>query len=199
MEPIQKISLKSKHPWHKPERKHTSRKTPPSIYDKNIILCGKPVAFENRAILQNYAAIRMPKDFIEHTLSETSTLSFIGIRPQQLFSNNHLSFTLALNWTFHIISNENIVNITKIAKPLIQRISPQSKILREEAFKKPDGNISILYFTTQTGEAVYMNLMFFASIENRLLIGSITFHSQDADRICPIALEMAKSFHLTQN
>ena len=201
MDYIDENILKAKHQQEEAKKQATSeeninKENSQSIYDDLITIYGIPVVFEDRNIIQDYASIRMPNDFTERTPEEIASVYFHGSRPQYVFSNEYLPFMLALNWTSNMISNEKIIDFANVAKTLIQRVGPKSRILKSSTLKREEGNLSILQFTAQTLESINMNIMFFASIENRLLIGSITFQKKDANRLQPIALEMAKSFHL---
>lgn len=201
MDYIDENILKAKHQQEEAQKQATSeeninKENSQSIYDDLITIYGIPVVFEDRKIIQNYASIRMPKDFTEWTPEEVVRIYFHGSRPQHVFSNEYLPFMLALNWTSNMISNENLIDFSKTAKTLIQRVGPKSRVFKASTLKRDNFNLSILQFTAQTFDSVNMNIMFFASIENRLLIGNITFQQKYANHLQPIALEMAQSFHL---
>lgn len=193
MEPVQNSLLNPKQQWHKAQRKRAGEKSTSTVF-----LWGRRVVFEERAIFQNDAVIRMPREFAERPPEEGAPLFWASARPQHLFSSSRLHFTLALSWTFNRISNENIANVTKVVRPLVPRIFPESMVLREETFPKEEGSVSVLYIASPAAGTARGNVLFFASAENRLLMGSIAFSMQDADRLEPIALEMARSFRWTR-
>lgn len=204
MDYIDESIIKAKRQQEEAQKQATSeeaidKENEQSIYDELVTIFGIPVIFKDRNILQNHAVIRMPEDFTERTPEEIASVYYLGSKPQYVFSNEYLGFMLALNWTSNMISNDNIIDFTKAAKALIQRVGPKSRMFKESTLKRNDGNLSILQFTVQTLESINMNVMFFASIDNRLLIGSITFQQKDAKRLNSIALEMAKSFHLSHH
>lgn len=167
-----------------------------SIYDDVVTIFEVPVVFQDRDIIENRATIRMPTDFIARTDEEISSVYALGSKPQYVYSNGYLSFMVAFNWTTNLISDDNIHDFTQFASRAIERTGPQCRILNTEKLYRPDCNLSILQFLAQTLDSVNMNVMFFASMEGRLMIGSITFDQKDADRLRPLAVEMAKSFHL---
>ena len=193
MEPVQNSLLNPKQQWHKAQRKRTGEKSASAVF-----LWGRRVVFEERAIFQNDAVIRMPKEFAERAPEEGNPLFWAITQPQHLFSSSRLHFTLALSWTFNRISNENIADITKVVRPLVPRIFPESIVLREETFPKEEGSVSVLYIASPAAGGARGNVLLFASAENRLLMGNIAFSMQDADRLEPIALEMARSFRWTR-
>ena len=167
-----------------------------SVYNDVVTVFEVPVAFEDRDIIEGRATIRMPSDFIARTDEEIASVYTLGTKPQYVYSNGYLSFMIAFNWTTNLISNDNIHDFTQFASRAIERTGPQCRILNTEKLNRPDCNLSILQFLAQTLDSVNMNVMFFASIEGRLLIGSITFNQKDAGRLRSLAVEMAKSFHL---
>ena len=167
-----------------------------SIYDDVITIFEIPVVFKDWNIIEDRATIRMPSDFIARTDEEIAGVYALGTKPQYVYSNGYLNFMIAFNWTTNLISNDNIHDFTQFASRAIERTGPQCRILNTEKLNRPDCNLAILQFLAQTLDSVNMNVMFFASVEGRLLIGSITFNQKDADRLRPLAVEMAKSFHL---
>lgn len=167
-----------------------------SIYDDVVTIFEVPVVFKNWDIIEDRATIRMPSDFIARTDEEIASVYALGTKPQYVYSNGYLGFMIAFNWTTNLISNDNIHDFTQFASRAIERTGPQCRILNTEKLNRPDCNLAILQFLAQTLDSVNMNVMFFASVEGRLLIGSITFNQKDADRLRPLAVEMAKSFHL---
>lgn len=193
MEPVQNSLLSPKQPWNQGQKKRAGRKSA-SV----VLLWGRRVVFEERAVFQNDAVIRMPKEFAERTPEEGAPFFWAGTRPQHLFSSSRLPFALALSWTFNRVSNENIVNIPAVVTPLVQKLSPESIVLRWDTLPREEGSVSVLYMVSPAAGAPQENVLFFASAENRLLMGSIVFSLQDADRLEPVALEMIQSFRWTR-
>lgn len=167
-----------------------------SICDDVLMIFDIPVIFKEWDIIEGRATIRMPSDFILRTDDEISRVYALGSKPQYVYSNGYLSFMIAFNWTNNMISNDNIHDFSQFASRAIERTGPQCRIVNTEKLHRPDCNMTILQVLAQTLDSVNMNIMFFVSIEGRLLIGSITFNQKDADRLRPLAVEMAKSFHL---
>jgi len=168
-----------------------------SIDDEVVEIFGIPVQFKDFAVLEDKMSIRMPEDFIARSEEEIMSVYFLGTKPQYVFSNGYLNFMIAFNWTNNLIADAAIFDFTKFAKQAIERIGPKARILNEEKLQQEDGKLSILQFISQTIDSVNYNVMFFASLEGRLVIGSITFDQKYAKRLLPLTMEMAKSFHKT--
>ena len=169
-----------------------------SIYDEHISIFGIPVVFADFSLLEGRASIRLPKDFTERSEEEIASVYYLGSKPQTVFSNGYLNFMAAFHWTGNLITDGNIFDFTRFAKQAIERIGPKSRILNVEKRKQGEHSVAILEFLAQTIDSVNYNVMFFASIEERLLIGSITFDQKYVKRLQPLALEIARSFRIME-
>ncbi|MFR4350187.1 MAG: hypothetical protein ACLT3H_00790 [Roseburia sp.] len=167
-----------------------------SIYDPVVPIFGIPVVFQEFDLLEGKAGMRMPQDFTARSEEEIASVYFLGSKPQYVFSNGYLNFMVAMNWTCNLIADSNIFDFTKFAKQAIERIGPKARILNEEKLKQGESSLAILEFIAQTIDSVNYNVMFFASLEGRLVIGSITFDQKYVKRLGPLTLEMARSFHI---
>lgn len=169
-----------------------------SIYDEVVYIFAIPVVFKDIELLDGKARMRMPEDFTARTEEEIASVYCLGTKPQYVFSNGYLRFMVALNWTSNLIADGNIFDFTRFAKQAIERIGPKSRILNVEKLKKEAHNLAVLEFIAQTIDSVNYNVMFFTSLEGRLVIGSITFDQRFVKRLRPLTLEMAKSFQLVE-
>lgn len=169
-----------------------------SIYDDVVTIFGIPVIFRDHSIIEGKAVMRMPEDFTPRTQEEIASVYFLGSRPEYVFSNGYLNFMAAFNWTHNVMPDSSIFDFTKFAKQAIDRIGPKAHFMNEEKLSQAGGSLSILQFVAQTIDSVNYNVMFFASLEGRLLIGSATFDQKYAKRLLPLVLEMVKSFRIRQ-
>ncbi len=169
-----------------------------SIYDDIVTIFGIPVIFRDHSIIEDKAVMRMPEDFTPRSEEEIASVYFLGSRPKYVFSNGYLNFMAAFNWTNNAMPDSSIFDFTKFAKQSIDRIGPKAHFMNEEKLTQEGGSLSILQFVAQTIDSVNYNVMFFASLEGRLLIGSVTFDQKYAKRLLPLVLEMVKSFHIKQ-
>ncbi len=169
-----------------------------SIYDEVVTIFGIPVIFRDHSIIEDKAVIRMPEDFTSRTEEEIASVYFLGSRPKYVFSNGYLNFMVAFNWTNNVMPDSSIFDFTKFAKQSIDRIGPKAHFMNEEKLTREGSSLSILQFVAQTIDSVNYNVMFFASLEGRLLIGSATFDQKYAKRLLPLVLEMVKSFRIRQ-
>ena len=169
-----------------------------SIYDEVVYIFAVPAVFREFDLLEGKVRMRMPEDFTARTKEEIANVYCLGTKPQYVFSNGCLQFMVALNWTGNLISDDNIFDFTGFAKQAIERIGPKSRLLNVEKLKQKNSNLAIMEFIAQTIDSVNYQVMFFASLEGRLVIGSITFDQRFAKRLRPLTVEMAKSFQLVE-
>ena len=169
-----------------------------SIYDDVVTVFGIPVIFRDHSIIEDKAVMRMPEDFTPRSEEEIASVYFLGSRPKYVFSNGYLNFMAAFNWTNNVMPDSSIFDFTRFAKQSIDRIGPKAHFMNEEKLTQDGSSLSILQFVAQTIDSVNYNVMFFASLEGRLLIGSVTFDQKYAKRLLPLVVEMVKSFRIKQ-
>lgn len=169
-----------------------------SIYDEVVTIFGIPVIFRDHSIIEDKAVMRMPEDFTPRSEEEIASVYFLGSKPGYVFSNGYLNFMTAFNWTNNLMPDASIFDFTKFAKQAIERIGPKAHFMNEEKITQEGTSLAILQFVSQTIDSVNYNVMFFTSLEGRLLIGSVTFDQKYAKRLLPLVLEMVKSFRIKQ-
>lgn len=165
-----------------------------SIYDTHITVYGMPIQFAERSVLQERAKIYMPKDFEELSAEEIELLYPLGNRPQIVFGNSYFDFTIGFNHTDHKMPDTMMVEFAKVVKTLLEKAGPKVRIFKEDAFEVNETQFSSLEFTSHTLTDVVYNMMFFTSLEEKVLIGFINFNSKNLKRHKAIAMEVIKSF-----
>lgn len=165
-----------------------------SIYDNNITVYGMPIKFGERVILEDKAKIYIPTDFEELDVEEIALLYPLGNKPQTVFGNSYFDFTVGFNHTEHRLPDNLMVEFSKVVKILLEKSGPKVRIFKEDSFNTNGTTISTLEFTSHTLTDVVYNMMFFSSLEERVLIGFINFNSKNLKRNKSIALEVIKSF-----
>lgn len=164
-----------------------------SIFDNNCKIFGIQVEFTDVEFLQHKAKIRMPKTFSSRSEQEIKEVYFLGQQPQMVFSDGILPFMIAFNHTQNKIENHQIESFSKIAKDIINRIGPKSKIMGEQFFKRDEGNICTLEALMQTLDGIIYNVMFFFSVDGNLCMGSVVFDTKYSKRLTAISKEIVQS------
>lgn len=170
-----------------------------SIQSGTILINQIPVTFSERIILDDKVAIWMPDDFEELTQEEISTIYLLGNKPQIVWGNTYLNFSLGFHYTEHKVPNEYMGDFAKIAKMMLEKTGPKVTIYGMKNRKSGKHNISYLELVSHTLDAAIYNIMFFSSLEERILIGFMNFGYKHSKRYQPIALEMLETFRFLED
>lgn len=167
-----------------------------SIYDEDVKIFHIPVKFEEMELLGGKITMRLPNDFTPRTKEEIARVYFLGPGPQYVYSNAYLDFALALNWTDHQVPEGSLFDAAKSIKYVMERVGPKMKMMGEEKLKRPEGDLIFYKMLTNALDGVmYMN-MFCASVEGRLLLGTISFDQKLSKRLAPLTDEIVKSLRV---
>ena len=201
MEHADETVLKARRQMEERERERHSDKVveeelKQSIYDQQVFIFHIPVCFKEMEVLEGRAMMRLPEDFSPRSAEEIARVYFFGNKPQYVYTNQYLDFALALNWTTHEVSDAGIFEFSKYIKYMIDRVGPKSKIMSEEQVKSAEGNMVILRLLSNALDGVNHTTIFFASVEKRLLLGSIAFDQKLSKRLIPLTDEIVKSFRV---
>ena len=167
-----------------------------SIYDSVIKINELPVHFSEREVLDGTATIWMPSDFRAMTQEEIEQNYLWGNRPQCGFGNSYLPFSIVFNHTEHKVPNELMGEFQKVVRQLFDRAGPKVVFFPDESFISGNHNISVLSFTSGTINSTLYSKMFFASVDDRVLIANICFETKFMERYVKISEEMVHSFRI---
>ena len=173
------------------------RENSQSIFDGKIQVNMVPVTFAERVFLDGKAAIWMPEDFEELTPEEVAVSYPLGNKPDKVYSNSYLDLAAGYNYTQHEVPEEYMGDFLKIARLSLERTGPKVRILTENVRKTGGHTISSMEMISHTVTESIYNLMYFTSLEGRVLLGFINFNCKNRGRYKPIAQEMLSSFRLT--
>ena len=165
-----------------------------SIYDDYIEIFRVPTKFDDLKVLDGHAMIRMPVDFELRSEAEINIIFPNGNPPQELYGNSYSYFVVAFNWTNHEMTVEGIPELLPFAKQLIERMGPKARVIKSDIKQRESGNIGILEVVANAYQGVSYSYIFYAILEERLLIGTVMFDREYKDRLLPIAEEIVESF-----
>lgn len=178
-------------------RENIEKENGQSIFDGEILVNMVPVTFAERLFLDGKAAIWMPEDFEALTPEEVAVSYPLGNKPDKVYSNSYLDLAAGYNYTQHEVPDEYMGDFLKIARLALERTGPKVRILSEKVRRTKKHTISSVEMISHTiTESIY-NLMYFASLEGRVLLGFINFNCKNRERYKPIAQEMLASFRFT--
>lgn len=170
-----------------------------SIYDETVDIFGYPTVFADRELLDGQISIRLPTDFIPLEEDVVRSLFPLGSRPQLVLGNEPLYFMVGFNHTQHLVPEEQIKEFPQLARGLLEKGGPQVKVVKTETIHAGGRQVAKMHFISQTLEGALYNMMFYANVDTRLLIGFVNFRYQDRRRLEPLAEEIIASYRILVN
>lgn len=170
-----------------------------SIFDGIIHVNKIPVTFSERTLLQDKIAIWMPEDFEELTPEEIASIYILGNKPELVLGNTYLNLSVGFHYTENVVPNEFMGDFVKIAKVVFNRIGPKVRIISEKVHKVGKHTVSSLECVSHTITDEIYNVMFFSSLEGKVLIGFINFNIKFRERYKAIVDEMLQSFRFIED
>ncbi len=169
-----------------------------SIFDGTVRIHKVPVRFSERMLLDGKAAMWMPDDFEELTPEAVKAIYILGNKPDVVFGNAYLNLSAGFHYTSHEVPEEYMGEFGKLAKMILAKMGPKVKIYGQKVRREGEHTISHIELVSHTVTDAVYNIMFFSSLEGRMLIGFINFHYKYFDRYHVIAEEMLQSFHFIE-
>ena len=167
-----------------------------SIYDGMIHIYGRETAISRRIIEDLGISLFMPDEF-ELMDEEIKKLVFpLSHPPKYVFASGDTQFQITLNPTENVVPNDGIPKFVEISKALMEKMGPHARILATATIKKASKNIGIMEMVTQAVDMNVYNVMFYISINQKVLIGSIVCPAKLHERMVPIAKEILDSIEV---
>lgn len=167
-----------------------------SIYDGMIHIYGRETAFSRRVIEELGLSLFMPDEF-ELLDEEIKKLVFpLSHPPKYVFASGDTQFQITLNPTENIVPEDGLPRFMEISKALLEKMGPHARILATATVKIKEKKIGIMEMVTQAVDMNVYNVMFYVSINKKLLIGSIVCPAKLHERMVPITKEILDSIEV---
>lgn len=168
-----------------------------SIFQGTIQIHKIPVTFAEQTLLDGKVAIWMPEDFEAISREAIEAIYLLGNKPELVLGNTYLNFSVGFHYTQHEVPDEYMGDFLKIARMALERCGPKVRILSEKVRRVGKHTVSHMHLLSHTITDTVYNVMFFSSLEGRILIGFINFSNRYRKRYLPIVEEMLQSFRFT--
>lgn len=165
-----------------------------SIFEGTIEINKIPVKFSKRLLFDGQVGIWMPEDFEELSQEDINAIYLLGNKPDMVFGNSYLNFSIGFHYTENEVPDEYMGEFGKLARMILEKMGPKTNIYAQKTKVKDRHTISWLEFTSHTVTDTVYNIIFFTSLEKRVLIGFINFHYQFMERYKSIVDEILESF-----
>lgn len=167
-----------------------------SIYDERVYIFGEPVCFECRAIPELKLSIYMPDNFFLFS-EDIKHLVYPGVNaPSHIFGGENINFQMSLNQTSHIVPDSGMKKFLDISAELLRAAGPKVTIIEKNVLEKEDFHIGVMEFVSKAVDMMVYNIQYYISIDEKLLMGGITFPSKYKKRLIPLAKEIINSICL---
>ena len=169
-----------------------------SIFQGTVQVNKIPVSFSERLVMDKRAAIWMPEDFEELTPEAIEAIYLLGNKPDVVFGNSYLNLSVGFHYTDNEVPNEYMGEFVKLARLIMERMGPKTRIYGQKVRNEGDHIISSMELVSHTVTDTIYNIIFFSSLEGRVLIGFMNFNYKFFDRYHVIAEEMLQSFRFIE-
>lgn len=167
-----------------------------SIFDGSIHIEKQEVRFQRKEIEELKLSLYIPETF-ERMEGELKEIFYpLGNAPSHVYADTGIPLQLTLNYTGHIVPDDGIPKLIKMAAKLMENYGPKVKILSSGVVRLKEHNIGIIEFGSKAVDSSVYNVMFYISIENQALIGNINFANRYSKRLVPVAKEMIDSIEI---
>lgn len=169
-----------------------------SIFQGTVQIHKIPVSFSERPVMDKRAAIWMPGDFEELTPEAIQAIYVLGNKPDVVFGNSYLNLSVGFHYTDHEVPNEYMGEFIKLTRMIMERMGPKTRVYGQKVRNEGNHMISSMELVSHTVTDTIYNILFFCSLEGKVLIGFINFNYKFFDRYHVIADEMMQSFRLIE-
>ncbi|WP_235318447.1 MULTISPECIES: hypothetical protein [Lysinibacillus] len=169
------------------------------IYQHVITIDDEEVQVIEQSLLDGKMKIRMPKLFSIMS-AELASLKYPSERrPNLIFTDTSSSINLAFNLTPHRLNEEGVAGFQENMMDILEQAQPSADWLDTEVLTIDAKTVAFLEVITPAIDGEIFNLMFFASVEGRALIGTFNCMEDDLDTWRPIARAMMESLQFTSS
>lgn len=155
-----------------------------------------PVIYERREFLDGKITMEVPADSKEVS-EETIQFVFYGAnKPHYVIESESTEIAVGYNYTDMEISNDDIFRFATFAAKMLETMGPGVKIIKVKNHKRDYFNMSTVEFTSKGLDGGIYNLMFYVSIDDKLLISFVICPSKKAEELKEIAEHIVNSVEL---
>jgi len=169
------------------------------IYQNIITIDDEEVQVIEQPLLDGKMIIRMPKIFSIMS-AELASLKYPSERrPNLIYTDTSSSINLAFNLTPHRLNEDGVAAFQENMMDILEQAQPSADWLDTDVQKIDGKTVGFLEVITPAIDGEIFNLMFFASVEGRALIGTFNCMEDDLDTWRPIARAMMESLQFTSS
>lgn len=171
-----------------------------SIHEGIVHIYENPIEFERKDFEELGFSVILPKAFLELEDEMKTALYPYGKAPMHVFYGENIPFQFSVNKTENIVPNEGIPKFMGIAKDVMERIGPQSRVMSNNYKSRGKRNIGVMEFSTRALDGPAYNMQFYVSMaDNKLVIAALTCPAKKHDRLLPLFEEIVDSVKIYED
>lgn len=174
------------------------KETEEQIKDGLVHIYGEEVEFERKTLEELKISLILPKDYNLVDEATKAVLYPMGNAPTHVFACGTVQGSVALNQTENPVDNAHIKEFLPKMKKLMEQVGPQTHMISMKTIEMDEHNIGILQFISHAIDMNVYNMMVFLSIENKLLMLSISFPNKMSDRFTAIGNQIIDSLEFLE-
>lgn len=175
------------------DEEQKERERQESIFDGCVHIEGKEVHFARRQDDEAGISIFMPESFEKLDDETRKTFYPFGNPPRSVYADFETPFQITLNRTDSVVPDDGIPKFMQMSAKLLENYGPKSKILANGVVRLHDHNIGIMEVGTRAVDCNVHNVMFYVSVEDRIMVGNINFATKYSKRMMPVAKQIIDS------
>ncbi|MEG0258726.1 MAG: hypothetical protein RR490_02645 [Niameybacter sp.] len=169
------------------------------LYQTFMMIDNQEVAVIDQCVLEGEITLRMPKLF-SIMLPELASLKYPSERrPTIIYTDESTTINLAFNMTPHSLADTEVAEFQENMIDMLEQAQPSAEWLDTDVIDINDKTIGFLEVITPAIDGDIYNLMFFAAIDGRALIGTFNCMEEDIETWRPIARAMMETLQFIPN
>lgn len=151
------------------------------------------IVWEERTIEDMGIAIQMPEKFFEFNNDFKEIMYPYGNMPKYVFGGEDIQFQMMFNITPNKIANHQIKEFLPIAKKVMTQAGPKVHVVQSGIITKEEHQVAVIEFVSRAVDMSVYNMMFYYSLEEQLMMGSVNFPFKDKEKMIPVAKDILES------
>ena len=164
-----------------------------NISDGYIIIGEEKIPFERKSILNDRISILMPEAF-DIMPKEMAEIKYPSMnRADEIYTNEETTINLSVSHKNDAAANEDISEVKDALQEVVMRLYPASSVIDSETIDASGVNIAYFDFSSTAIDMDIYNVIFFLSLDDRLVLGSFNCPWENMDEWKPVVLQMLGS------
>ncbi|MCT4583552.1 MAG: hypothetical protein N4A54_01395 [Peptostreptococcaceae bacterium] len=173
-----------------------TRKKDDKNKENQIIIDGFLYEFEEKYFFDKKISMKIPKDFDEMQNSMKRLKYPSDLRPDIIQTDKNSEIDISFKMMNEDVRENEIYDLTTASKDMLKNLNPGNIFLSEGVKNINSKNIGFLEFKSTAMDGFLYNIMFFSSLERKILMGKICCPYEKLGTWKYLGFEMMESFKI---